>query len=128
MKARCCNRKHPYYDLYGGRGITVCARWVDSFEAFWSDMGGSYFAGAEIDRKNNDRGYSKSNCRWATRRQNMRNTRFNTEIDTPKGRMLVCEAAEASGIRYNTILYRVQNGCPTARLFDEPKLSNRFST
>lgn len=128
MKARCGNPKHPYFHLYGGRGIAVCKKWWDSFEAFWADMGPTYFEGAEIDRKNNNRGYSKGNCRWTSRRGNMRNTRANRVIDTPKGPMLVCEAADVSGIGQTTLLYRLAAKWPTERLFDPPSPSNRFTT
>ena len=66
MRRRCSSPKHPHFDRYGGRGITVCAEWEASFEAFLSDMG-IRPTGMTLDRKDNELGYFKDNCRWATK-------------------------------------------------------------
>lgn len=79
MRARCQNKNHT---RYGGRGIAVCDRWLESFENFLEDMGPRP-PGMTIDRKNNDLGYSKDNCRWATnatQAQNRSTTKL-TEAD-----------------------------------------------
>jgi hypothetical protein len=73
MKQRCHNPKCSSYKYYGARGIKVCERWRNSFVDFYADMGPSN--GLEIDRINNDGNYEPSNCRWATREQQMRNKR-----------------------------------------------------
>ena len=75
MKARC-NPNHKQHKDYGGRGISVCDRWVNSFENFFSDMG-SCPPRMTLDRIDNDLGYYKQNCRWATRKQQGNNTRRN---------------------------------------------------
>ncbi len=64
MKTRCLNPKHEAFDRYGGRGITVCDRWL-CFENFLNDMGVRPI-GKTLDRRDNDLGYFKENCRWAT--------------------------------------------------------------
>lgn len=66
MKQRCSNPKAAGYSRYGGRGIFVCERWRDSFEAFLSDMGPKPSPHHSIDRVNSDGHYEPSNCRWAT--------------------------------------------------------------
>lgn len=74
MKGRCYRQDRPDYVNYGGRGITVCARWKDDFEAFASDMG-EPVKGFSLDRINNDGSYSPENCRWATRSMQNSNQR-----------------------------------------------------
>lgn len=73
MKQRCFDKNYPPYERYGGRGITVCKRWL-VFQNFLDDMGHKP-EGLSIDRKNNDGNYCKSNCRWATPKEQADNRR-----------------------------------------------------
>lgn len=124
MKARCLRPTHPAWHNYGGRGITVCPLWLGSFGAFWKDMGPTYSPGLELDRANNDAGYSPENCRWVTPKTQARNQRRNRRI----GGKTLAEIAETAGIGYSTISYRVSAGVPADRLAEAPDVSRRFST
>jgi hypothetical protein len=68
MIARCTNPNDQRYDRYGGRGITVCDRWLNSFDAFVEDMGYQP-SGCQLHRLNNDDGYNASNCEWLTKEE-----------------------------------------------------------
>uniref|UniRef100_A0A6M3JM96 Putative HNH endonuclease n=1 Tax=viral metagenome TaxID=1070528 RepID=A0A6M3JM96_9ZZZZ len=75
MIQRCTNQNNPRYNDWGGRGITVCDRWLRSFKLFYKDMG-DMPKGLTIERINNDKGYSKKNCIWATQIAQNRNQRI----------------------------------------------------
>lgn len=79
MVARCTNPNRPDFKFYGGRGIAVCDRWRSSFSDFLADMGEKP-AGTSLDRIDNERGYEPGNCRWATKDQQMQNTRATRQI------------------------------------------------
>jgi len=77
-KARCYNPRNKEYKNYGGRGIKFCERW-EKFKNFLADMG-QRPSGLTLDRINNDKGYSKKNCRWATRKEQANNRRNDNMI------------------------------------------------
>jgi hypothetical protein len=74
MKKRCRNKNREGYKYYGEKGIDVAKEWL-SFDVFYADMESSWFPGASIDRIDNDKGYSKANCRWATPTEQSHNSR-----------------------------------------------------
>lgn len=121
MKSRCTDINQPAYKDYGGRGITVCPEWLENFESFKNDMESSYQEGLTLDRKNNNEGYCKNNCRWATRKEQQRNRRNNVWINTPLGRMVASEAAERFRLSRNVIYQRIRKGWPEERLLEKAR-------
>lgn len=79
--SRCYNKNSKDYKWYGGIGIRVCDRWLDFF-LFAEDMYPSYQEGLTLDRKENDKGYSKDNCRWVTMKTQNQNTRMLRSTNT----------------------------------------------
>ncbi len=75
MLRRCYDIENIDYANYGGRGITVCEEWLDDFRAFCRDVGRPPSSEHTLDRKDNDKGYYKENCRWATKSQQAINRR-----------------------------------------------------
>lgn len=80
MKQRCLNPNAPNYDLYGGRGIKICDRWVNSFEDFLSDMGYKPSSKHSIDRIDVNGDYEPSNCKWSTNEEQQNNKRNSVKI------------------------------------------------
>lgn len=107
--ARCCKTSHPMYSYYGGRGIAVCDRWRD-YVNFIADMGRRPSSKHTLDRVDNSKGYEPSNCRWTTRREQMRNTR-RTRLFTYDGQTLCMKDwAETVGMPYSTLRARLKYG------------------
>ncbi len=74
MKKRCCSKTFKDYKDYGGRGITICDEWMD-IKVFINDMYPTFEEGLTLDRRDNNLGYSKDNCRWVSRSIQAKNTR-----------------------------------------------------
>lgn len=111
IKARCYNKKNIGYINYGGRGITVCDRWLNSFHFFFKDMGYRPSIDHSIDRIDNNGNYEPSNCRWATRCEQGGNKRNNIFY---KGKSLSAVCREM-GIRYKPVIQRVHRGWDVGR-------------
>lgn len=114
MRARCLTKTHRQYKQYGGRGIKIASRWF-TYAAFLKDMGKSP-PNSYLDRIDNNKGYSKSNCRWATSEQSARNRRSNTELTFNSITLTAKEWAEKLGIKYSTIIQRLSRNLPVKKV------------
>ncbi|NOV25919.1 hypothetical protein E5S69_20670 [Cupriavidus necator] len=120
MRLRCCNPDNAAYADYGGRGITVCDRWLDSPENFLADMGQKPSPKHELDRIDNDKGYSPGNCRWATRKVNDRNRRNNRHLEHDGVTRTLAEWSEITGINRDTLQKRLASGWSVDRAITTP--------
>ena len=116
IKMRCYYKKARYYPIYGGRGIKVCKRWLNSFENFISDMGQRPSEKHTIERLNNDGDYTPGNCVWGTTKQQDRNKRCNVKIKTPWGILTLVEAAEKADLPVHMLYSRRFRGWPASKL------------
>lgn len=117
MKDRCLNPDSRGFYNYGARGIRVCCRWQDSFEAFLADLGPRPSSGHSLERLDVNGHYEPGNVVWATKHQQAANTRRNRFVTYQGQRVHVSEAARLSGISLRTILSRLCQGWPEDRLF-----------
>lgn len=116
MKTRCYNTKAFGYKDYGGRGITVCEKWIKDFKAFYDDMSSTYEKGLTIERKDVNKGYSPDNCTWITRSEQGKNKRNTATVETIKGRMTIVEAAKLAGITPLALKHRINRNWPIENL------------
>jgi hypothetical protein len=108
MVTRCGNPKASNFAYYGGRGISVCDRWK-KFPAFLEDMG-LCPDGLSIDRLNSNGNYEKSNCRWATKREQANNTSRNRTLVVRGEAMGMTAAAQRFGLSVGTVWARLNRG------------------
>jgi hypothetical protein len=113
-------KSHDSYENYGGRGITVCDRWRDSFVAFYEDMGERPSPKHSIDRIDSNGNYEPGNCRWATPKQQMNNRRANRMITIDGETLSLQKWADRSGINRSTIYSRVGHGWPLDKAVSVP--------
>lgn len=120
MLDRCENNKIRSYKDYGGRGIRVCEAWHD-FTAFraWA-LANGYADHLTIDRVKNDGNYEPGNCRWATRKEQNRNSRRNRLLTIGGETLCLAEWAERTGIKPGTIHTRLKLGWPAERAIKTP--------
>ena len=107
MKGRCYNPHDPRYDRWGGRGISVCDEWRDSFESFYEwAMAHGYSDELTIDRIDNDGNYTPDNCRWASQKQQSRNRSTNINITIGNSTRTLTEWCEIFQVDYKNVLSR----------------------
>lgn len=118
MKARCYRKANSNYANYGGRGISVCARWLDSFDDFYADMGSSN--GLTLERIDVNGGYEPNNCRWASRVEQQANRRTTLKVDDFGVAKVVSIEARRVGMLPATLAYRLRRGMRLTAAVSKP--------
>ena len=117
---RCCSQTAKERVHYGGRGITFCREWRESYDAFLRDVGRRPSAAYSLERIDNNRGYEPGNVRWATRIEQARNMRRNVVISVGAVSLTLAEWAERTGISPGTIKARLDRGWSAERSLMTP--------
>lgn len=104
---------------YGGKGITLCERWL-KFENFYADMGPRPSAAHSVDRIDTTKGYSPENCRWATQQEQQNNRRNNVRITRDGQTKTMSEWAACLNVPYSIVKMRRAAGVPDSELFAPP--------
>lgn len=112
-KTRCYNKNSKNYAEYGGRGIEVCSRWLDSYDNFLTDMGRCP-QGCSLDRIDVNGNYEPGNCRWATAIQQQNNRRSNIRLEHNGKSQTIAEWARELGVSYGTLYQRRTRGLSVA--------------
>lgn len=128
MIERCHNIADKQYSQWGGRGIKVCDKWKNSYEAFLGDMGRRPTDKRGVDRIDNNGDYSPENCRWATYKEQANNRRNNVFIEHDGLRLTIAQWAEKLGIEVATVWYRHKTGKPIEDIFYADNLCKTFYT
>lgn len=123
MKKRCLKKTEPSYHRYGGRGITICDEWKNDFLAFynWATANG-YKDNLTIDRIDNNGNYEPNNCRWATNKEQSRNTSVNRLLHYNGESHCVAYWAEKIGINYRTLLTRLRKWKDTKKALEYSRI------
>jgi hypothetical protein len=124
MRQRCNNSSNIAYHNYGGRGIKVCDRWMNSFENFYEDMG-ERPEGTSLERIDNDADYCAANCRWASPLEQSSNQR-NNRLLTHKGETLtVMQWSRRTGLSKHVIGTRLKHGWSIKKTLETPRHGSR---
>ena len=126
MKNRCYNTNTPCYCHYGGRGITVCDEWRNSYETFIKDMGPRPSTKHSIERVDNDGDYEPGNCYWATWAEQARNKRTTRMLTFKGATKPLATWAEQFGIPYTALAERIQKRWTTERALTQPVRGHRI--
>lgn len=121
MIQRCYSRSYRFFHRYGGRGIRVCDRWRNSFEAFFADVGSRPGKNFEIDRIDNDGDYEPGNVRWVTKVRNCRNRSTNRLITFNGERLCIADWSDRTGIPAQVIRERINEGWSAKDALTKPK-------
>lgn len=109
MKDRCLKKRTLGYKNYGGRGITICEEWANSFSSFYNwSMSHGYKNNLSIERIDVNGGYEPSNCKWATPQEQANNKRNNIFIEYKNEKHTLAQWTKILGIKYNTLAKRLK--------------------
>lgn len=108
IRQRCLNPNDPCYPGYGGRGIKICDRWLESFHNFFNDVGQRPTSKHQLDRIDNDGNYEPSNCRWATRVEQANNKRNNVLLTAFGKTLTSAQWGRELGLKPATIRRRLK--------------------
>lgn len=110
MKKRCLNPNSEVYHNYGGRGIKICQRWIDSFYDFLADMGECPSKNHTLERIDTNGNYEPSNCKWDTYKAQGNNKRNNRFITIDGNTKTLAAWVEEYGVGYSMVFNRIKNG------------------
>ncbi len=127
MRSRCLYSKNIEYKNYGGRGITVCEKWKNSFQAFYDwAMSNGYEEHLTIDRIDSNGNYEPSNCRWATMKEQQNNRRNNRIVNYKNKKYKPAELAVILNTSVETLLWRINHGWEEDELAIAPSFCNKI--
>lgn len=126
IKSRCSDQSDPAFHNYGGRGISVCERWLNDPLAFINDMGPRP-RGASVERVDNNGNYEPGNCKWATKKEQARNTRHNRLITALGQTKTLAEWCEITGLSDSGIAFRLDSGWSAEEAITTPKQKNQYA-
>lgn len=126
MWKRCTDPTHKSYERYGGRGIRVCTRWK-SFDAFIEDMGMRPSTKHTIERIDNDKAYSPSNCIWATMKEQANNRSNNIKYRFNEQLLTATQLADLKGLNHRLVRQRLEYGWSPKDAIETPIVDNRPS-
>ena len=110
MKQRCRDKNSINYPRYGGKGVSVCAKWINDFEAFYSDMGPRPSPDHQIDRIDSNGDYEPVNCRWVDKYEQANNKSDNVILIVDGKKVPRGKAIRDSGLPYPTVVKRLKMG------------------
>jgi hypothetical protein len=126
IKQRILNPACPKWPRYGGRKLDMDPRWIDSFSAFFEDMGKRPSKRHSLERIDNDTGYWSWNCKWATKKEQNRNTSANRIINYHGQDYVLARLAEMKGIDRKRLQDRLENGYSVEQAVDTPVEGGRL--
>lgn len=124
MKQRCYNSNYWAYKDYGGRGIKICDRWLEDFRNFLEDMGEPPI-NYTIERKDNNAGYNKENCIWASRQDQQNNRRVNHLLTYKEKTMTVAQWGREMNMGHNTLSERLRKGWSVEEALETPVMRRK---